>query len=96
MKTKLLFAPALLASSMTITGCAQNYAAEGGLAGAAAGAGLAALTDEDIVTYALAGAAIGTVIGYVTDKNDRCDGYYYDRRYVDDDCRNDDRYRRYF
>ncbi|KLE35536.1 glycine zipper domain-containing protein [Aurantiacibacter luteus] len=96
MKNKILLAPALIASSMGLTACAENYAVEGGLAGAAAGAAVAAITDEDITTYALAGAAIGAVVGYVSDKNNRCDGYYYDGRYVDDDCRNDDRYRRYF
>ena len=96
MNTKLMLAPALALSSLSLGACAENYAVEGGLAGAAAGAGLAALTDQDITTYALAGAAIGSVVGYVSDKNDRCDGYYYDRRYVDDDCRYDDDYRRYF
>ena len=45
---------------------------------------------------AAAGAAIGTVVGYVSDKNDTCDGYYYDRRYVDDDCRDNYEYSRYF
>ncbi|QZH74817.1 MAG: hypothetical protein JY451_14385 [Erythrobacter sp.] len=96
MNTKLLLAPALIASSLSLGACAENYAVEGGLAGAAAGAGLAAITGEDLTTYALAGAAIGTVVGYVSDKNDRCDGYYDNRRYVDDDCRYDDRYSRYF
>ena len=96
MKTKLLLPTALLACSLSFSACAENYAVEGGLAGAAAGAAVAAITDEDITTYALAGAAIGTVVGYVSDKNDDCDGYYYDRRYVDDDCRYDDDYRRYF
>ncbi len=93
---KLLIAPALLASSLGLSACAENYAVEGGLAGAAAGAGAAALLGEDIETYALAGAAIGTVVGYVSDKDDDCDGYYGDRRYVDDDCRYDDDYARYF
>ena len=51
---------------------------------------------SDITTYALAGAAIGGVVGYATDKNDECDGYYGDGRYVDDDCRYDDRYARYW
>ena len=51
---------------------------------------------EDLETYALAGAAIGGVIGYVNDKDDDCDGYYGDGRYVDDDCRDDDRYARYW
>ena len=96
MNTKILLAPALAISTLGLGACAENYAVEGGLAGAAAGAAVAALTDEDITTYALAGAAIGTVVGYVSDKNDTCDGYYYDRRYVDDDCRDDYEYSRYF
>tara|TARA_Y100000296_G_scaffold26031_1_gene30604 strand:- start:1101 stop:1397 length:297 start_codon:yes stop_codon:yes gene_type:complete len=96
MNTKLLLAPALVASSLGLGACAQNYAVEGAAAGAAAGAGLSALLGEDLETYALAGAAIGGVIGYVSDKNDYCDGYYGDGRYVDDDCRNDDRYARYW
>ena len=88
MNTKLLLAPALLASSLGLGACEQNYAA--------AGAGLSALLGEDLETYALAGAAIGGVIGYVSDKDDDCDGYYGDGRYVDDDCRDDDRYARYW
>ena len=62
MNTKLLLAPALLASSLGLGACAQNYAVEGAAAGAAAGAGLSALLGEDLETYALAGAAIGGVI----------------------------------
>ena len=96
MKSRILLAPALALSTLGLGACAENYAVEGGAVGAAAGAGLAALTDEDIETYALAGAAIGGVVGYFTDKDDDCDGYYDNRRYVDDDCRNDDRYARYF
>ncbi|KZY21520.1 hypothetical protein A3727_23085, partial [Erythrobacter sp. HI0038] len=76
MNTKLLLAPALVASSLGLGACAQNYAVEGAAAGAAAGAGLSALLGEDLETYALAGAAIGGVIGYVNDKDDDCDGYY--------------------
>ncbi|OZA94557.1 hypothetical protein U4960_08125 [Altererythrobacter sp. H2] len=96
MTGKFMLAPALAISTMGLGGCAENYAVEGGAAGAAAGAGLAAILGEDIKTYALAGAAIGGVVGYATDKNDRCDGYYGDGRYVDDDCRNVDRYSRYW
>lgn len=96
MKTKLLLAPALAMSTLTLGACAENYAAEGAGLGAVAGAGLAAVTGEDITTYALAGAAIGGVVGYFKDKNDDCDGYYDNGRYVDDDCRYDDRYARYF
>ena len=96
MKTKHMLAPALALSTLSLGACAQNYGVEGAAAGAAAGAGLGAILGEDIKTYALAGAAIGGVVGYATDKNDRCDGYYGDGRYVDDDCRYDDRYARYW
>ncbi len=96
MNKKLMFAPALALSTMSLGACAENYAVEGGGLGAAAGAGLAAITGEDIATYALAGAAIGGVVGYFKDKNEGCDGYYDNGRYVDDDCRYDDRYARYF
>ena len=96
MNTKLMLAPVLALSTMGLGACAENYAVEGAAVGAAAGAGLAALTDGDIKTYALAGAAIGGVVGYASDKNDECDGYYGDGRYVDDDCRYDDRYARYW
>lgn len=97
MNTKLLIAPALAISSLGLGACASNYAAEGAAVGAAAGAGVAAITGEDLTTYALAGAAVGGIAGYFKDKNDDCDGFY-DRngRYVDDDCRYDDRYRDYF
>ena len=81
---------------MGLGACAQNYGVEGAGLGAAAGAGLGAILGDDITTYALAGAAIGGVVGYATDKNDECDGYYGDGRYVDDDCRYDDRYARYW
>ncbi len=85
MNTRILLAPALALGALSLGGCAQNYAAEGGLAGAAAGAGLAAITRADIKTYALAGAAAGALAGYFVDKNSGCDGY--DRNgYLDDDC----------
>lgn len=90
--------PLAAAPMLMLGACAENYAAEGGLLGAAAGAGVAAITGEDITTYAAAGAAAGLIAGYFVDKNDRCDDYYYerDRRYLDDDCRGDSRYRDYF
>jgi osmotically inducible lipoprotein OsmB len=85
MNTKILLAPALLGSAMTLGACAENYAAEGALGGAALGAGVAAVTGGDIATYALAGAAAGGLAGYFVDKDDGCDGY--DRNgYLDDDC----------
>lgn len=96
MNTKIMLAPLLALSTLGLGACAQNYAVEGAAVGAAAGAGLAAITDGDIETYALAGAAIGGVVGYAKDKNDTCDGYYGDGRYVDDDCRYDDRYSQYW
>ncbi|MBU1255143.1 glycine zipper domain-containing protein [Qipengyuania sp. DY56-A-20] len=85
MKTKLLLVPALAMSTMSLGACAENYAAEGAGIGAAAGAGLAALTGGDIVRYALAGGAAGGLGGYFVDKNDGCDGYGEDG-YLDDDC----------
>ena len=85
MNTKLLLAPALALSTLSLGACAENYAVEGGAAGAAAGAAVAAVTGGDIKTFALAGAAAGALAGYFVDKNDGCDGY--DRNgYLDDDC----------
>lgn len=85
MKNRLMIAPALALSTLSLGACAENYAAEGGLAGAAAGAGIAAVTGGDIGRYALAGAAAGGLAGYFVDKNDGCDGY--DRNgYLDEDC----------
>lgn len=82
MKSKLLLGPAL---ALSPTACAENYAVEGGALGAAAGAGIAAVTGGDIKTYALAGAAAGALTGYFVDKDNGCDGY--DRNgYLDDDC----------
>ncbi|MEE4153991.1 MAG: glycine zipper domain-containing protein [Erythrobacter sp.] len=84
MKTMMTSA-ALAASTLSLGACAENYAAEGGLAGAAAGAGIAAVTGQDVGTYALAGAAAGGLAGYFVDKDDGCDGY--DRNgYLDEDC----------
>ena len=85
MNMKLLLAPALMGSALTLGACAENYAVEGAAVGAAAGAGIAAVTGADIQTYALAGAAAGGLAGYFVDKNDGCDGYNRDG-YLDDDC----------
>ena len=85
MKKQFLIAPALALSTLSLGACAENYAAEGGLAGAAAGAGIAAVTGGDITKYALAGAAAGALAGYFVDKDDDCDGYD-DDGYLDDDC----------
>jgi len=85
MTTRLLLAPALAISTMTLGACAENYAVEGGALGAAGGAGVAAATGGDIGTFALAGAAAGALAGYFIDKDNGCDGY--DRNgYLDDDC----------
>lgn len=85
MKQTFLIAPALAMAALPLAGCADNYAAEGALGGAAVGAGVAAATGRDIKTYALAGALAGGAVGYFVDKNDDCDGYNNDR-YLDDDC----------
>ena len=85
MNTKILIAPALLTSALGLGACAENYAVEGAAVGAAAGAGIAAVTGGDIQTYALAGAAAGGLAGYFVDKDDGCDGYNRDG-YLDDDC----------
>lgn len=85
MNSKHFLAPALALSTMSLGACAENYAVEGGALGAAAGAGVAAVTGGDIKTFALAGAAAGALAGYFVDKDNGCDGY--DRNgYLDDDC----------
>lgn len=85
MKKTLVLAPVALVSAMSLTACADNYAAEGGLAGAAVGAGVAAVTGADLGTAAAVGAAAGAAGGYFVDKDDRCDGYN-SRGVLDDDC----------
>lgn len=72
MKIRNLIAPALLASALALGACADNYAAEGGLAGAAAGAGVAAVTGGDVGEGAAIGAAAGAVGGALIKKNGRC------------------------
>ncbi len=95
---RMLAAPALALSTLSLGACAQNYALEGAAVGAAAGAAVAAITGEDIVTYAAVGAAAGVIAGYFTDKDDDCDGFYDNNRrgYLDDDCRDDGNYRDYW
>lgn len=85
MNKKILIAPALALSTMSLGACAENYAAEGALGGAALGAAAAAVTGGDFETYALAGAAAGGLAGYFVDKDGDCDGYY-QNDYLDDDC----------
>ena len=98
MISKPFLAPALALSTFALGACAENYAVEGAALGGAAGAAAAAITGEDFETYALAGAAIGGLAGYFKDKDNRCNGFYdrSGRRYLDDDCREDRRYRDYF
>lgn len=85
MKTRFLLAPLLLGSALSLGACSENYAVEGAVAGAAAGAGAAALLGEDVETFALAGAAAGGLAGYFVDKDDDCDGYGRNG-YLDEDC----------
>lgn len=98
MKTRMLAVPALALSALSLGACAQNYTIEGAAVGAAAGAAVAAIADEDIATYAAVGAAAGAIAGYFTDKDDDCDGFYDGNRngYLDDDCRYTDGYRQYW
>jgi osmotically inducible lipoprotein OsmB len=62
----------LLGSALALGACAQNYAAEGALAGAAVGAGAAAVTDGNVGTGAAIGAAAGAVGGALIRKDGRC------------------------
>lgn len=85
MKYRKLMAPALAIAVLPMGACAENYAAEGAIGGAALGAGVAVATGGDVEKYALAGAAAGGLVGYFVDKDDGCDGYDRDG-YLDDDC----------
>ncbi len=76
----------ILAAPLSLTACAENYAAEGALGGALAGAVAGEVISGDPVKGAAVGAAAGAAIGYFVDKNDRCDGYD-SRGRLDDDCR---------
>lgn len=72
-------------AALSLSACAENYAAEGAGVGAAAGAAIGAITGGDVLTGAAVGAAAGGAAGAFVDKNDGCDGY--DRRgRLDDDC----------
>ncbi len=84
-KSRLALIPVAMISAVSLGACAENYAAEGGIGGAAVGAGIAAVTGGDIARYALAGAAAGALAGYFVDKDDDCDGYDRDG-YLDEDC----------
>jgi hypothetical protein len=83
MKTRILIVPVLLGATISLGACADNYAVEGGVAGAAAGAGIAAVTGGDVEEGAAIGAAAGAVGGLLIDKDGKC--YRRDR--------NGDRYR---
>ncbi len=85
MNTRILLAPVLMGSALSLGACAENYAAEGAGLGAAAGAGIAAVTGGDVLTGAAVGAAAGGAAGYFVDRNDRCDGYDRNGK-LDDDC----------
>ena len=63
----------LASLGLTLTGCGYSTgdrAASGGLLGAGAGAGIAAVTGGDPLTGALIGGAAGAVGGAVTSHND--------------------------
>ena len=85
MKSRFALIPVALVSALSLGACAENYSAEGGLGGAALGAGVAAVTGGDVTRYALAGAAAGALAGYFVDKDESCDGYD-DDGYLDEDC----------
>lgn len=72
MRTKMLLAPALAGGVLLLGACSSNYAVEGAALGAAAGAGVAAIADEDIGTGAAIGAAAGGAGGALVKKNGRC------------------------
>ncbi len=90
MMKRIILGPALLASTLGLSACADNYAVEGAAAGAAAGAGISAVTGGDIGTGAAIGAAAGAAAGYFVDKDNDCDGWQ-DGKW-DEDCRGYDGY----
>ncbi|WP_347303949.1 glycine zipper domain-containing protein [Croceibacterium sp. TMG7-5b_MA50] len=70
MINRVLLASVVSAAALSLGACANNYAAEGGLAGAAAGAGIGAVTGGDVGTGAAVGGAAGAVGGALIDRND--------------------------
>ncbi|WP_238473913.1 glycine zipper domain-containing protein [Altericroceibacterium spongiae] len=72
MNMRIFLGPLLLGSALSLGACADNYAAEGGLAGAAAGAGVAAATGGDVGTGAAIGAAAGAAGGSLIKKDGKC------------------------
>jgi hypothetical protein len=74
MKKTLLALPLLAA--LTLTGCSgmnttQQRELSGGAIGAAAGAGIAAITHGNPIWGAIGGAAVGVLGGYVYDKHEQ-------------------------
>lgn len=82
MKSRMVLPLATLAA-FAVAGCAQNYAGEGALAGAAGGALIGAATDSNVGRSAAIGAAAGGAVGALIKKNGRCyrrDRYGYEYR----------------
>jgi len=77
---KVAFVP-LLASVLLLPACAENYAGEGALVGAAGGAAVGAITEGNVAQGAAIGAAAGAVAGTLIKKDGRCyrrDSYGYE------------------
>ena len=72
-------------AALSLSACAENYAAEGAGVGAAAGAAIGAITGGDVLTGAAVGAAAGATAGYFVDRDNGCSGYD-SRGRLDDDC----------
>lgn len=69
MTDRMLFATvASAAAALSLGACANNHAVEGGLAGAAVGAGASAIGGGDVGTGAAVGGAAGAVGGAIIDK----------------------------
>jgi hypothetical protein len=78
MKAKILLVSSLALAALPLGACAHNYAGEGAIVGAAAGAGVAAATGGDVAQGAAIGGAAGAVGGSLIHKNGKC--YRTDRR----------------
>jgi hypothetical protein len=72
MKSKILFVSSLAIVALPLGACAHNYAGEGAVVGAAAGAGVAAATGGDVAQGAVIGGAAGAVGGSLIHKNGKC------------------------
>ncbi len=84
---RMALASVLLASTIGLSACADNYAAEGALGGAAVGAGVGAVTGGDIGTGAAIGAAAGAVGGALIEKDGKCYRLDRDGREYEVSCR---------